>query len=208
MTQESEQFRWDETMDAKCYDRHQAEKEERRVKATYDPFGVLGVSRTATTDEVKSAYRRIARETHPDLHGENHSNVRRFTEATEAYAVLSNPKRRAEFERSGAVDDDFVAETRDAIFAAVADLRQTAAAAKEEAFGAALRGLGWLAVGALVSLASYAAAASSPGGGRYTVLVGAIFFGGLQAIRGFVACARISNMASNIEKNLWSGITG
>jgi len=74
----------------------------RRVEATYDPFVVLGVSRTATTDEVKSAYRRIAKETHPDLHGENPSNVKRFTEATEAYAVLSNSERRAEFERSDA----------------------------------------------------------------------------------------------------------
>lgn len=60
-------------------------------------FVILGVTSTATADEVRSAYRRLAKEYHPD-HFDGDSGV--FRQIQEAYATLANPQRRAEYEQS------------------------------------------------------------------------------------------------------------
>jgi molecular chaperone DnaJ len=69
-----------------------------------DYYSVLGVQRDATTEEIKKAFRRIARETHPDTNPGNVEAEARFREAAEAYEVLSDPDRRARFNRGDAVD--------------------------------------------------------------------------------------------------------
>jgi molecular chaperone DnaJ len=56
-----------------------------------DFYAVLGVSREATPEEIKKAYRRLARELHPDV---NPAEEERFKEVTKAYEVLSDPKKR------------------------------------------------------------------------------------------------------------------
>ena len=68
-----------------------------------DPYGVLGVSRTATADEVRKAFRAIAKNNHPDLHPGDAAAEERFKAANAANELLSDPEKRARFDR-GEID--------------------------------------------------------------------------------------------------------
>jgi molecular chaperone DnaJ len=66
-----------------------------------DYYETLGVSRTASEDEVKKAYRKLAMKYHPDRNPGDKSAEERFKEASEAYQVLSDAERRAQYDRFG-----------------------------------------------------------------------------------------------------------
>ncbi len=66
-----------------------------------DYFEVLGVSRTASEDEIKKAYRKMALQYHPDRNPGNKEAEERFKEAAEAYEVLRDPQKRQVYERFG-----------------------------------------------------------------------------------------------------------
>ena len=67
-----------------------------------DYYEVLSVTREATSDQIKSAYRKAALKWHPDRNPENKSDAEhRFREASEAYSVLSDPQKRATYDRYG-----------------------------------------------------------------------------------------------------------
>jgi molecular chaperone DnaJ len=66
-----------------------------------DPYDVLGVGRTATQDEIKSAFRKLAGLHHPDKNPGDDSAQQRFKEINAAYQILSDPQKRAAFDRFG-----------------------------------------------------------------------------------------------------------
>lgn len=68
-----------------------------------DYYEILGVDRQASLDEIKRAYRRLAMRWHPDRAQGEPGAEDRFKEASEAYAVLSDPTKRAEYDRYGRV---------------------------------------------------------------------------------------------------------
>jgi molecular chaperone DnaJ len=66
-----------------------------------DPYEVLGISRTADETEIKKAFRRLARELHPDVNAHDPDAEEKFKEAAEAYEILNDPERRATYDRYG-----------------------------------------------------------------------------------------------------------
>lgn len=66
-----------------------------------DYYQILGVSRNATEDEIKRAYRKLAKTYHPDHNPNNKNAEERFKEVNEAYQVLSDPQKRALYDRMG-----------------------------------------------------------------------------------------------------------
>jgi molecular chaperone DnaJ len=71
------------------------------VSEKRDYYEVLGLTRTADAAEMKRAYRRLAMELHPDRNPDNPEAESKFKEASEAYQVLTDPERRAHFDRYG-----------------------------------------------------------------------------------------------------------
>ncbi|MFL5749231.1 MAG: DnaJ C-terminal domain-containing protein [Chloroflexota bacterium] len=73
----------------------------------HDYYQTLGVPRTASQAEIKKAFRRLAREHHPDAKPGDSSAERRFKEINEAHAVLSDPEKRKKYDMLGANWDEY-----------------------------------------------------------------------------------------------------
>ena len=66
-----------------------------------DYYQTLGLSRGASQADIKKAFRKLARESHPDKHPGDSGAERRFKEINEAHAVLSDPAKRAKYDQFG-----------------------------------------------------------------------------------------------------------
>ena len=66
-----------------------------------DPYKVLGLDRDASDEDVKRAYRRLAKKYHPDVNPGDKEAEQKFKEVNEAYAVLSDSEKRAQYDQFG-----------------------------------------------------------------------------------------------------------
>ena len=70
-----------------------------------DPYRTLGVARNASEKDIKSAYRKLAKELHPDKNKDNPKAADKFSDVTKAYDLLSDKDKRAQFDR-GEIDHE------------------------------------------------------------------------------------------------------
>src|SRR5688500_13295660 len=69
--------------------------------AKRDYYEILGVPKTASADEIKRAHRKLVRQYHPDVNKDNKGAEEKFKEVQEAYDVLSEPQKRANYDQFG-----------------------------------------------------------------------------------------------------------
>ena len=117
--------------------------------AQRDPYSVLGVDRKATADEIKKAYRKLARQYHPDRNPDDPKAEERFKEIQSAYDIVGDPDKRKQYDRGGIF---FGSGGRPAAAAAPA-ARAASAASSPAAFGDILSNL-------------FGGAAAAPAAGR------------------------------------------
>ncbi len=72
-----------------------------------DPYAILGVARDASQEEIRRAHRKLAKQYHPDRNKGDENAVKRFKEVQSAYEILSDPKKRENFDRFGHAEPGF-----------------------------------------------------------------------------------------------------
>jgi hypothetical protein len=186
----------------------------------FDPYKILGVDENAEISEIKTAFRKKAKETHPDLHGGNPEYTKAFHEVAEAYAILSDATKRnrydtarttaqansntsnSDYDTSDDWDDIYTNADMDAedieaaIHEAINELHRETEPYKEEASRAAKSGLTWFIAGLGVSLVSIFIGAG-------VLMIPAIILGLFQWIRGIHRRNKINRIIADAEAEIW-----
>jgi hypothetical protein len=181
-----------------------------------NPYQILGINKSASEAEIKSAFRHLAKETHPDLNGGNQQLTERFRTGSEAYAILSDPTKKEEVDYliregsqtqgnySSSVNSDIKA-TAHNIEHCIHQMYEQVKPAKKQAIHSLWVGLAWLSIGLIISAISYLVA-NSNGGGTYFVAYGAIIFGGIQAVKSFYCFIKINIAVIKYKSEMWKSI--
>ena len=77
------------------------------MPAIQDPYKVLGVAKKAPEDEIRKAYRKLARKYHPDRNPDDAAAEERFKEVQQAYSILSDPEKRKQYDAGGGIFGGF-----------------------------------------------------------------------------------------------------
>src|SRR3954451_16984050 len=77
------------------------------MAAVKDPYKVLGVDKKASQDDMKKAYRKLARQYHPDRNPDDKSAEERFKEVQGAYDTIGDPEKRKEYDAGGGIFGGF-----------------------------------------------------------------------------------------------------
>ena len=73
----------------------------KNIMAFIDYYKILGIEKTASQEEIRKAYRKLAKRYHPDLNKENQEAKERFQEINEANEILSDPEKRKKYDEEG-----------------------------------------------------------------------------------------------------------
>ena len=166
-----------------------------------NPYDILGVNKNASSEEIKSAFRRKAKEVHPDLNNNSTYAKEKFQELLEAYSILSDPKKRMQYDSKGFTNNNRK-EIEEYVKAYMQVIQTQMAPYQKAAYKHMIFGLAWLFGGLIVTLGSYSVAASNPRGGAYIITWGAILWGLSAAIEGFYKSFEIKSYIKKVEKEM------
>lgn len=183
-----------------------------------NPYVVLGISNNATENEIKQSFRRLAKETHPDMNSGSTDSINRFHEISEAYAFLIDTDKRNSFDEElknsnsqkssykynfRSREEDYL--NQELIRQYIAIVIEELAEYRKMASKATNIGLAWLFGGIIISIISYQISLNN-GGGQYFIATGAILFGGIQAVKGMISSSKINRAIEDAEKELWDSV--
>ena len=163
-----------------------------------NPYKVLGISENATSAEIKAAFRKRAKETHPDLHGGSAYKEQQFKEVNEAYKILSDPVRKKMYDAGQTNDEQWEgfseADIKAAINEALRQMNETLDPYRKAASGKRISGAVWLTIAIVVTLVSL--------GYGIVVMWGAMLYGAIQLYR----ASKIDGAIAEVEKEFWTRV--